>query len=859
MFKRLSSAANAPTKSTRRTANARRTVAARRSKRLFWSLAFALGFASWSVSSLAAPPSDDETQTTRFPVLELGDVEEFSAEARDASRLFNEFSSDETTTRKSLENPAILAVDDVDSDEIAATSALVADECFYALDPYSSLFIDYPPTAAWTETALISVETILADLATAPRKASAEIKKFRRSIADAERLKDAIAADAAKPNADSDDDAERPEILRYSPEERAELFESFRSALDRRAFVWTRAAEYFAAKNSGELVDPSDVSTAELVSLQKKTAAARAFFGDDQVGRNWRASFEIDPLAEDVERLLKASTTFVPTRVQTASQRRDDANFKTAAVFEKFAETFDQGGEAKRALLTRYLRDRLNSVCYKIEKTPMTPEQRGVFRNEPLDRWVAAVSAHSCDQTDGLRLLLDFERYEGSGGGDDGSTLQQNARRMTTSRSDVCRKFGAAFDVVYDNPNVKAYISEALINRLLPIRDPEFDVVQETVLNNPVAGRRRTDAQVFIKLTPDPSRLLMNLNVQGRVVAETKSTIFPATLHNESYATYLGQKTLEWRDFGLAYSPTTVASDSVNKLSSVQTDVDFVPLVGDLAREVVRSQYESKRAAIRQETRARVAREVRARIDGEANERFDAVNKRLRENFFADLARLDLSLKTQRSKTTDEWLLASLRFGSDFSLGCQSTEPPTLPGAFADFKIHESALNAALARLELGGKTGTPRQALDYLAEKLNKPALKKIEIDENELVFSFAQTDPVVVRFCEGRVQLRLRFAELALGDSSWNDVEVVVSYRPQTAPDGSATFVRDGVVELDGPLNIRAQIPLRAIFSKIFPAEKSFDLQPKIFETDERFAGLALGLCRVSRGWFAISVVCP
>ena len=349
----------------------------------------------------------------------------------------------------------------------------------------------------------------------------------------------------------------------------------------------------------------------------------------------------------------------------------------------------------------------------------------------------------------------------------------------------------------------------------------------------------------------------MNLNVFGRVVASTSSNVFPAKLYNQSYATYFGQKTLEWRDDGFAYSPAVVSAESINKLGGVQTDVDFIPLVGDLTREVVRSQYEAKQGAIRSEMKTKVAREARARIDAEANERFDAVNARMRANFFADLERLGLSLKTQRSKTTDEWLLASLRLGTDFSLGCQTTEPPTLPGAFADVKLHESAVNAALERLELGGKTLTPSETLAYLAQKLNKPGLAEVAIEENELVLAFAETDPVVVRFFEDRVELRLKFAALTLGDKNWENVDVCVSYRPTVADDGTTVFERDGVVELDGPGGMRAQLALRSIFSKVFPASKAFDLRPKVFDSDERFAGLALGLARVSRGWFAVSVV--
>ena len=62
--------------------------------------------------------------------------------------------------------------------------------------------------------------------------------------------------------------------------------------------------------------------------------------------------------------------------------------------------------------------------------------------------------------------------------------------------------------------------------------------------------------------------------------------------------------------------------------------------------------------------------------------------------------------------------------------------------------------------------------------------------------------------------------------------------------------------MIGISGPMNIRAQIPLRGLFSKIFAPETRVALRPKVFDRDERFAGLSTGLCRISDGWFAVSV---
>ncbi|MCF0234417.1 MAG: hypothetical protein HUK22_05490, partial [Thermoguttaceae bacterium] len=728
----------------------------------------------------------------------------------------------------------------------------IAEECFFALDPYSSFFIKYQPTAAWTEEILVDVECILDRLADNPTEASARIINFRAKINDAEALK-ALFAPATgakgffiqkrrggllggKPREAAEEKDER-----YSAEEIADMFDAFRNALERRAFVWTRAAKFFAAKNAGLVSEPRVLGREELRALQKTTAAVQAFFGTSETGMNWRKTFEIDLMAADIEAALSESSRFAPLPTTLVSSAAKNAQ--------------NEGeGVAAQALLKR-----LVATNYRIVNTPMTPEQRAVFKKDAPGRWQNAVAKYSGDHADGLEPLLLFERYERFGGGQTGEQLQQCARRLAASNSAPCREYGAAFDVVYNHANVKAYVSAALINRLLPTLDPEYGVVRETMLNNPVAGSRRADTDVSVELAPDPTRLLMNLNVAGRVVASTSSEVFPAKVYNQSYATYLARKTIEWQDGGFAYSPTAVASESVNNLSGVKTEVDFLPLVGDLAREVVKSQYNSKQGEIREETRARVAREARARVDSEANALIDDLNRRLRAKVFNELDRLGLSMRLQGSKTTNDWLLASLRFGAQDSLGCQTPEPETTAGAFADVKIHESSLNAALSRLDLAGRAMTPREAVDFLAVRLNRPGLREIEIEENPLAFTFAEVDPIIVRFYEDRVQLRLNFAEISLGKSSWTDVSVAVSYRPFEPENDAQKFKleRDGAIELDGPMNIRAQLPLRTIFSKIFPAEKPLELDLKFLDTDERFAGLAPGRCRVSRGWFALAIV--
>lgn len=804
--------------------------------------------------------ADAQNAKKKEESLDLNDVEEYAREGDP----YDDSEDD------ALQEGAI--VDNEEEDEDDVETPTVDDECFLALDPYTSLFIEYEPTYEWTESILQDVESILEALAESPSQTRALIDELARKLEDAETIKDKLTAEDAREKSrknpwSSQEDA--PLLsTRYTLAQRVELLDAFKNAMERRVFLWDRAADYFEARERGELLAPEPFNVDEMKLLLSSSLEVQKFFGDSPNGQSWRSSFDVDALVKELEQALELpeedrGATTALRRVNSKSARDGYLRqYAQSSVADRYLDAMSVPSDAskvefERERRLRFLQDRINAIAYKIEKTPMTESQRALFKKPTLASWASLILGMAADATNGEALLFAFEHYENVAGSQAGRSLQQLALRMTTSQSEVCRLYGRAVDVIYDNPNVKAYVSEALINRLLPVRDPEFAVVQETILNNPVVGRRRVDTQVSIKLRPDPERLLMDLNIAGRVHANTSSAVFSAKLHNESYANYRGVKTLEWRDTGIAYSPASVTAASSNRLNAVETGIDFVPLVGDLARGLTRSQYQSQQTAIEAESEAKIVKETRARFDQESNERFDTLNAQLRNGFFKNMANLGLSLKTQRSRTTDDWLLASMRFGTDYALGCQSTEPPTLQGAFADVKVHESSINSFLGQLDLGGRKMTPRETLDFIADRLNKPGLKDVEIEESELSYAFAKSDPITVRFFEDRICVVLRFDEMTLGKKTWEDIEVQAAYRPTLSEEDRPMLVRDGAIELYGPASVMEQIPIRAVFSKIFQAQRPLELRVPAMAQDERFAGLAIGLCRASRGWFAISMI--
>ena len=803
----------------------------------------------------------------------LGDIERFSEENEQREGASNGgFSLFDRPYDSAEEDSA-----EEDSDENEETDEIETDDLILGLEPYLTLFENDPVTAAWAGEVKRLVQTALAEMKEHPESARGALSELAQRIIREDVLTETLLAaetgrnapsgpelqtteaqtpvlatpsekygDAMIPDAVNTGNAER-RLIDFSPAERVEMFRSFRYQLDRRVYLWSFAADCYAADNAGELIPAKEPTLSEIESLLDKTEAVRDYFGVSRIGREWRTAFEVDALHEALQKIKERMTH--PTLFKPVWS---DGGKETS-----LSEGLSEADALKEE--TRFFRDHANSICYKIRTTSMTGAQKKIFDDPALSGWYREMAEFGCDQTEPDELLRLFEAYEKKGGGDTGHELARVAYRMKSSRSEVCRRLGSALGVIFNNPNIKIYVSELFINRFLPIRDPEFDVVQGTILNNPVAGRRRTETQVRIQLVPDSERLLMNLIVDGNVVSATRSNVFPAKVFNESQAAYRGEKQVEWKNNGIVWSESEIAVASDNQLSGVETDIDFVPVIGDIAREVVKGQYQSRREAIRQETTRMVAREVKTRIDTETKERFDAVNERLKTKFFDPLASLGLSLTMQNSRTTDDWLLASLRFSGSGSLGSQTPEPPTVSGAYADLKIHESAVNTALSRLELGGKTFTAPELLAYLAERIQRPEMAERSVEDAGLVFGLSQKDPVAISFFENRIQIRLAFDFIELGDRSWENIETTITYQPSFDAEGNAYLKRDGLISLDGPQGIRAQIPLRLIFGKMFPSHGTFPLKPKLFQSDERFAGLSIGLCRITEGWFAVSVIQP
>jgi len=486
----------------------------------------------------------------------------------------------------------------------------------------------------------------------------------------------------------------------------------------------------------------------------------------------------------------------------------------------------------------------------------MNAAQRQLLDSRPMADLESALRDWAAEPVDLGGLLRNLERYEEQGLPSDAHLVAEDYQRLKVSPLTDHQALSRLLEIHYRNANFRLAVTEQLLNRLMPDREPKQECVRDRVLGKPVWGRSLTSTNVAVQLIPDRHRLRLALKIDGLVSALTSSTAGPATFYSDSRSSYTALKPIEITTRGLRLSPVRIDVNNDTRLRALETSLDPIPLVGSLVKEVARSRHEQSRYEVRREVEWKVASRAKREIDEEADAGLRQLDERLKQRALQPFAAMWLGPTMISSQTTGERLTMRLRLASPGQLGSHTPRPQAPADSLMSCQVHESALNNVLQQMNLRGGTFTPAELRRRIADSFNAPELLQAELDRDDLSITFAQRDAVQVRCREGRITVSLSIAELRKAPRQWNDFRVSAVYRPETGG-LSARLVRDGVVELEtGDLSTRSQIALRGIFSKTFSKQRPWNLTPEDLAGDSRMAGLAVTQFVVQDGWIGLAL---
>ena len=612
----------------------------------------------------------------------------------------------------------------------------------------------------------------------------------------------------------------------------AVALEEITLALKRRIFVWKSFLRVEAAEAT-PLTVLYDRSFDDINRLRERTLAVEQYFVrsrrvvDRQTGQTWGDYLETQSWLTELEacqqdaqpiRRVSLSSPFLPVEV-----------LKT-------------------------LGNRANKTILRLESPNLIAEQRAFLAHPAVHAWKKELQSWAVDIVVPIHALWLLERYEATGGMSDMKSFSQFIDQLTESKTMEYRQFGDALRRQYGMANIRFFLSSALLNNHLPPPASEIAAFRDVIQSQPTVGRRQTDSAFVVSFIPHPTRLLLSLDVGVDLVTFSRTDASITQLYNAGQTLVVARKAIELTERGFLAEPSEAEIvEHRMRLVRMNTDFDGMPLLSGIARNAVFSQYESRVQLANAETRQKIRRTVRGQVDRETEKRLQPINEQIRTLSQYMNEGFGLHIDKRESQTNENWLVSSWGIHSRDSLMGSTPAPETLPGSFADLKIHESLPNLLIGRFEFEGKRGTVGEFKEILAEKFRQPILA--EPGENdEVEVTFASYNPVVIRFVDGQIELTISIAALRLLRQTHRNFQVIVRYKPAYDSEGRLVLERNGYISL---INVREQLLMRAVFGKIFPVSRPFPLMPKVLEEDPQFDYLTTDHCRIEKGWFALALV--
>jgi hypothetical protein len=619
-----------------------------------------------------------------------------------------------------------------------------------------------------------------------------------------------------------------------------------------------------AAGDVGAILDRLD-------ALEREAAARAGTLADRELGRPWartcyglRRRLDVwRPAATlpEVDETLATQTVRAKAADLGAALAVVDAELSRMPEGQAWREyllldALGEYSEAARAGESGFPPSLAEELLRRLVDTPMSVEQRRFIHTSSLARLTDQVRELGAAAPLGpADLLAELERYEATRLPSDAARLAQMRRRLALADQPEARRLAEWIDAYYRNANLRVAVSEELLNRLVPKRDPEVVPVRDTVLGRPVRGQSTTSADLQIRLLPHPERVRVALEVSGSVSSLTSSFAGPATFYNNSRAVYVARKPLEIDLRGIRAWPAQVDVYYHTRLRDLQTDFDGIPLFGVLAQEVARSQHDANLPAANREVRQKIAARARQRMDEETSEQLSAFARQLHERVLAPIHELSLDPALVGAETDERRLNMRLRLAGEDQLGSHTPRPQAPADSLGSLQVHETAINNALERLELHGRTLSLQQLAERVATRFGLPEPWETAPEHEDVTITFAEENPVEVRCVEGQLVMTLSVARLSKPPRAFRDFQVRAFYVPNVEG-RSAELARDEVIHLIGQLNTGSQIVLRGIFSRTFSRERPWTLTPERFVASPEVGDLEITQFVIEDGWVGLAL---
>lgn len=596
-----------------------------------------------------------------------------------------------------------------------------------------------------------------------------------------------------------------------------------------------------------------------LASWELKTDLLRAVHGLSRRTTVWQRLHEVVSHPQFASTEAPVDVEEMTSCVKGVLERLQESDTTRAWHDYLLVDAVQRAAAATDARASIQRRELATKALSRLESPKLTAEQRLLLTEKPFARYRDELQMWCLQPVDYLALLEAIESYEASSRAVDAAVLMNAYHHMRRMPDAEAQSLSRELDANYRNGNVRVAVSEELLNRLLPDPNVMVENVRESIMGARVWGTSRTFSRLRIVLVPDRWNWRMDLEAQGEVESETAARKGPATLFNQGVSSFRTRKPLLVDRRGIKVANTEAGVNSNNDLTGIETEFDGIPVLGQLARNLVLRQHASMYHQAKNEAEQKVADRAREMFDQEVHRRLLEFEQSFDTKLLEPLRRMDLKPTAVAMETTEHRLIVRYRLASNQQLAAYTPRPQAPSDSLLSVQIHESAMNNTFDQLQLQNRPMDLRDLYREVNQRFNRAdATVPEEIPEGVTV-RLAGRDPIRVRCTDGRVTLTLRVAELHADQYRWKDFAVRVHYIADQSQT-HANLVRDGVVELIGErLSSRNRLPLRAIFTKVFARTRTVNIVSNKLAEDPRLRDLHVNQFVMADGWLGVAIGPP
>lgn len=359
-----------------------------------------------------------------------------------------------------------------------------------------------------------------------------------------------------------------------------------------------------------------------------------------------------------------------------------------------------------------------------------------------------------------VKLAESIDRFEQTASRTAATQARQALKAIQTVSRTQYEQLGEALRPHYLGYNLRVVAIEQLLGRYIGQTRVKKKPVRDVILKAQVRGDSITTATVGIDLLPSQDGARFHMVLTGKTISDTRADKGGASIFTHGEHTFNATKLILFDGDRFTTKPAEVSVDANNTIVDVTAKSSLVKRIA--RRKATRLAPQTKQIAAE-----KVAADVAPEFNGEVDKQFKQATTDLAKHVNGPLKELELAPAGRSITSTDTELRVSSQLMGSGELAAGMPNPAIVSKKGLVLHLHESAINNAIDRMKLAGKTMTEgdlqaeveKTVSTFLGREFHfEAADAKSKDDNGPTTLIFASADPVRVRIAHGRLVLIIR-----------------------------------------------------------------------------------------------------